>query len=106
CCTALPTESIMATSRKVPPIPSLFKADTAVLSFSASKDGKVTVGYPGWDSNKVVLVGLRARVGPSDRGGHLWRSQGREKWRGVRSPMVEAVSYALKVAHADRAVEQ
>jgi len=69
----------MATSRKVPAIPPLFKADAAVLSFAAEKDGKITVGYPGWDSNKVVLVGLRARVGPSDLGGHLWRSKGRAK---------------------------
>ena len=27
----------------------------------------------------TLLVGLRARVGPSDLGGHLWRSKGRAK---------------------------
>jgi hypothetical protein len=35
----------------------LFKADVATLSFYATKDGKVSVSYPGWDDRKVVLPG-------------------------------------------------
>jgi hypothetical protein len=30
---------------------------SAVLSFSATKDGKVNVNYQGWDAGKVVLEG-------------------------------------------------
>jgi hypothetical protein len=49
-----------------PVIPPLFKADSAVLSFSASKDGKVNVNYQGWDAGKVVLDGevFEVRWGP------------------------------------------
>ena len=32
-------------------------ADNATLSFYATKDGKITVSYPGWDQSKVVLDG-------------------------------------------------
>ena len=32
-------------------------ADSATLSFYATKDGKVTVSYQGWDQSKVVLDG-------------------------------------------------
>ena len=35
----------------------LFKADSATLSFYATKDGKITVSYQGWDQSKVVLDG-------------------------------------------------
>jgi hypothetical protein len=42
---------------KSPPIPPLFKADKATLAFSATKDGKVSVTYHGWDEHKVVLKG-------------------------------------------------
>jgi hypothetical protein len=42
---------------KTPPIPPLFKVDSATLVFSASKDGKVNVNYAGWDDRKVVLEG-------------------------------------------------
>jgi hypothetical protein len=38
------------------PVP-LFKADSATLSFYATKDGKVSVSYQGWDQSKVVLDG-------------------------------------------------
>jgi hypothetical protein len=33
----------------------LFKCDSATLSFYASKDGKISVSFSGWDANKVVL---------------------------------------------------
>jgi hypothetical protein len=33
----------------------LFKCDSATLSFYASKDGKITVSFSGWDASKVVL---------------------------------------------------
>jgi hypothetical protein len=46
-------------SVKTPPIPPLFKADKATLAFSATKDGKVTVTYQGWEDHKVVLKGQR-----------------------------------------------
>jgi hypothetical protein len=36
-------------------IPPLFKADSATLSFYASKDGKISVSFSGWDANRVVL---------------------------------------------------
>jgi hypothetical protein len=32
-----------------------FKCDSATLSFYASKDGKITVSFSGWDASKVVL---------------------------------------------------
>jgi hypothetical protein len=35
----------------------LFKADNATLSFYATKDGKISVSYQGWDQSKVVLDG-------------------------------------------------
>jgi hypothetical protein len=35
----------------------LFKADNATLSFYATKDGKVSVSYKGWDASKTVLAG-------------------------------------------------
>jgi hypothetical protein len=39
---------------------SVFKADTASLSFYASKADKlVSVSYQGWDASKVVLEGGR-----------------------------------------------
>jgi hypothetical protein len=38
-------------------IPPLFKADSATLSFYATKDGRITVAYQGWDQSKVVLDG-------------------------------------------------
>jgi hypothetical protein len=45
--------------RPLPPfIPPLFKSDSAVLSFSATKDGKLNVNYQGWDAGKVVLEAL------------------------------------------------
>jgi hypothetical protein len=34
-----------------------FKADTATLVFSASKDGKLPVNYAGREANKIVLEG-------------------------------------------------
>ena len=37
--------------------PQLFKADNATLSFYATKDGKITVSYQGWDATKTVLDG-------------------------------------------------
>jgi hypothetical protein len=40
---------------KTPPIPPLFKADSATLALSAGKDGKVNVNHQGWDAGKVVL---------------------------------------------------
>ena len=39
------------------PLPPLFKADSATLAFYASKDGKLTVTYQGWDASKGVLGG-------------------------------------------------
>jgi hypothetical protein len=42
-------------SQKTPEISPLFKADSATLSFYASKDGKISVSFSGWDANKVVL---------------------------------------------------
>jgi hypothetical protein len=38
-------------------IAALFKADNATLSFYATKDGRITVTYQGWDQSKVVLDG-------------------------------------------------
>ena len=52
------------------PDSSLFKADTATLVFSASKDGKIRVIYTGWDDAKVVLPGDVFEV--------RWGSQGVE----------------------------
>jgi hypothetical protein len=41
---------------KTTSIAPLFKADSATLTFYASKDGKVTVSFQ-WDASKVVLDG-------------------------------------------------
>ena len=54
-------------SSKTPP---LLKADMATLSFYATKDGKVSVSYPGWDDRKVVLLGQAFEI--------VWRPQGVE----------------------------
>jgi hypothetical protein len=35
----------------------LFKADSATLSFYATKEGKISVSYQGWDQSKTVLAG-------------------------------------------------
>ena len=42
---------------ETPDIAPLFKADSATLSFYATKDGRITVTYQGWDQSKVVLDG-------------------------------------------------
>jgi hypothetical protein len=42
---------------KPPSIAPLFKADSATLTFYASKDGKVSVSFQGWDDKKAVLDG-------------------------------------------------
>jgi len=41
-------------TQKSTPIPPLFKADSATLAFSASKDGKLSVNYQGWDARSVL----------------------------------------------------
>jgi hypothetical protein len=46
-------------SSKNPPIPPLFKADAATLSFYGSKTGAISMSYQGWDASKVVLEGGR-----------------------------------------------
>ena len=65
--------SVPVTMSKTPPIPPLFKADTATLAFSASKDGKLTVNYQNWDSSKVVLEGqvFEVRCGPQGVEGRI-----------------------------------
>jgi hypothetical protein len=47
-----------AQSRGIPP---LFKADTANLTVSASKDGKLRVVYAGWDDANAGAHGVEAR---------------------------------------------
>jgi hypothetical protein len=42
-------------------IPPLFKADTANLTVSASKDGKLRVVYAGWDDANAGAHGVEAR---------------------------------------------
>jgi hypothetical protein len=61
------------TTQKSTPIPPLFKADSATLAFSASKDGKVNVNYAGWDAGKVVLEGqvFEVRWGPQGVEGRI-----------------------------------
>src|SRR6516225_1324520 len=41
----------------VPRCSPLFKADNATLSFYATKEGKISVSYQGWDQSKIVLAG-------------------------------------------------
>jgi hypothetical protein len=57
-------------TKKSTPIPPLFKADSATLAFSATKDGKVSVSYQGLDDHRVVLKGQQFVV--------TWGSQGVE----------------------------
>ena len=45
------------TPPKSTPTPPLMKSERAVLSFAATKDGKITVNYGNWDATKVVLEG-------------------------------------------------
>jgi hypothetical protein len=52
-------------------IPPLMKADTAVISFAAEKDGKIRVVYAGWDEVKVVLPGQVFEVRWARRGSLL-----------------------------------
>ena len=40
----------------------LFKADSVTFSFYATKDGKISVNYEGWDQTKVVLDGQQQFV--------------------------------------------
>jgi hypothetical protein len=57
------------------------KADTATLTFSASKDGKLRVVYGGWDDAKVALPGevFELRVGPQGVEGRIVaRGKGRK----------------------------
>jgi hypothetical protein len=54
-------------SSKTPPIPPLFEADAATLSFYGSKTGAISVSYQGWDASKVVLEGGGAVVGSASR---------------------------------------
>jgi hypothetical protein len=50
-------------TQKSTPIPPLFKADSATLAFSASKDGKLSLNYARWDASKIEPKGfLRAPV--------------------------------------------
>ena len=47
-------------------IPPLFEADSAALTFYATKDGEISISYPGWDDKKAVLPGqvFEIRWGP------------------------------------------
>jgi len=54
----------------------LFKADSATLSFYATKDGKISVSYQGWDASKTVLEWQQFVLGTAGgRGAH--RVQGK-----------------------------
>ena len=50
--------------------------DNATLSFYATKDGKISVSYQGWDTTKTVLAGQQFVVtwsqGQVDRGADDW----------------------------------
>ena len=37
----------------------LFKCDSSTLSFYASKDGKISMSFSGWEQNRVVLKGAK-----------------------------------------------
>jgi hypothetical protein len=50
--------SVAAPPREIPP---LFKADTANLTVSASKDGKLRMVYAGWDDANAGAHGVEAR---------------------------------------------
>jgi hypothetical protein len=39
-----------------PEIPPLFKSESVGLHVYASKDGTLTVNYPGWDARSVPLL--------------------------------------------------
>jgi hypothetical protein len=49
--------------------PPLFKADSANLTVSASKDGKLRMVYGGWDDAKVVLPDEVLELRASSQGG-------------------------------------
>jgi hypothetical protein len=53
-------------TQKSTPIPPLFKADSATLAFSASKDGKLSLNYARWDASKIVQ---RDKLGTAERAG-------------------------------------
>jgi hypothetical protein len=71
---------------KSPPIPPLFKADSATLTFYGSKDGKVSVSYQGWDAAKVAQEGQVFEVSRSG-GQFRARANGQGVMAGV-GPMV------------------
>jgi hypothetical protein len=47
-------------SQKTPEISPLFKCDSATLSFYASKDGKISVSFSGWDARRRGVAYERA----------------------------------------------
>ena len=47
-------------SQKTPEISPLFKCDSATLSFYASKDGKISVSFSGWDARRRGMAYERA----------------------------------------------
>jgi hypothetical protein len=56
----------------------LFKCNSATLSFYASKDGKISVSFSGWDASKVrylrlVPIKLVFRGVACERAGNLER---------------------------------
>jgi hypothetical protein len=56
-CRVLATGRHMAPRMEAHETAPLFKADNATFSFYATKDGRITVTYQGWDQSKVVLDG-------------------------------------------------
>jgi hypothetical protein len=48
-------------TQKTREISPLFKCDSATLSFYASKGGKITVSFSGWDASKVRFPVVQVR---------------------------------------------
>jgi hypothetical protein len=51
--------SLPVSTQKKLEISPLFKSDSATRPFYASKDGKITVNFSGWEQNRVVLEGAK-----------------------------------------------
>jgi hypothetical protein len=51
-------------------------ADSATLSFYATKDGKITVSYQGWDQARLCSTGNSSPWAAGGRGGHVDKRAG------------------------------
>jgi hypothetical protein len=106
----LPREIIVAHTMASNSAPPLLKAEVAVLSFSASKDGKLRVTYTGWDDAKVALEGQEFVVIAGSKGVEARiRDRKRHRWGGEYATKAASPSHqgaAGAPGHDSRCVQR